>query len=253
MRAAFCLVLFAAPFVRAEEAADPAARLQALLADADAAYKDRDNPDSFKKGEAALKEALAIDAKSYGALWRMARHYFWIADGKPGGSEEKMDIGKVGWDWAEKALQVKDAVEARYYAGIACGAYGQGLGILSALSQGIEGKFKTHVEKGLAMDRKYDAAGGLNALGRFYFELPWPKHDADKSIALLKEAIQLSNNLRARVYLAETLLDEDQPKEAKKLVDEVLAAKPGAYDAPEERRAQTMARALLPAIQKELE
>ncbi len=125
--------------------------------------------------------------------------------------------------------------------------------LIAALRQGIEGKFLGHLNKAMAIDKKYDNAGPLNALGRFYFELPWPKYDGDKSIELLREAIALvPNDLRARVYLADTLLEEDEPAEAKKLLDEVLASRPG-VDPPEERRAQELAKALMPKVKKALE
>jgi hypothetical protein len=36
--------------------------------------------------------------------------------------------------------------------------------------------------------------------------------------------------------------------EAKRLLDEVVAAVPGRYDAPEERRAQALAQGLMPTV-----
>jgi hypothetical protein len=49
------------------------------------------------------------------------------------------------------------------------------------------------------------------------------------------------HNLRARVFLAELLEEEDEPEEARRLIAEVLKAAPGKYDAPEERRSKLLA------------
>jgi cytochrome c-type biogenesis protein CcmH/NrfG len=85
--------------------------------------------------------------------------------------------------------------------------------------------------------------------GRYYYELPWPKYDGEKSELSFRKALRSSpTNLRAKVYLAELYIKEDHPAEARKLLDAVLAAKIGAYDPPEERRAQGLARAALAQI-----
>jgi hypothetical protein len=56
------------------------------------------------------------------------------------------------------------------------------------------------------------------------------------------------------VYLAEVLFDEDtdNAKEALKLLDEVGAQAPGAYDAPEERLQQKVAKELKLKIEEKL-
>ena len=57
----------------------------------------------------------------------------------------------------------------------------------------------------------------------------------DKALAINPD------NLRTRVYMAQLSLRKDRPAEAKRLLDEVLRATPGKYDAPEEKRAQIIA------------
>ena len=54
--------------------------------------------------------------------------------------------------------------------------------------------------------------------------------------------------LRPRVFLASSYIDSDRFIVAKKLLDEVAAAVPGRYDAPEERRAQALAQGLMPTL-----
>jgi hypothetical protein len=83
--------------------------------------------------------------------------------------------------------------------------------------------------------------------------LPWPKYDAKKSEAAYKRALELNPyNLRARVYWAELMLEEDDPQSALRLLDEVEKATVGHYDAPEERRAKLLGQMLRPKVQEEL-
>ena len=56
----------------------------------------------------------------------------------------------------------------------------------------------------------------------------------------------------ARVYLALSYLDSGRARDAKVLLDEVNAAMPGHYDAPEERRAKTMAAGVMPELYAKL-
>jgi hypothetical protein len=59
-------------------------------------------------------------------------------------------------------------------------------------------------------------------------------------------------NLRARVYLASSYLDEDRAADAKRLLDEVAAAPGDRYDAPEERRAKAIGVGLMPRVAAKL-
>ena len=82
--------------------------------------------------------------------------------------------------------------------------------------------------------------------------MPWPKYDEDKALAAFRKALAINpHNLRARVYWAELLIREDEPEPARRLLQEVLAATPGKYDAPEERRCQVLAAAVLRSLPKQ--
>lgn len=234
--------------------AAPAADLQALLAAHDAAYKQRDDAGKFAEAKARLEQAEKLAPNDYGVLWRLARMNFWVSDDPKLKDEEKSRIGKIAWDYGDKASAANpNGVEGFYFAAIGMGNYSLGIGILRALSQGIEGKYKARLGKAAQINDAYDEGGIENAWGRFYFKLPWPKYDAERSEEHLKKALQINpHDLRGMVYLADLYLKEDKPKEAKKLIDQVLAATPNAYDPPEEKRAQELARETLPAVEKAL-
>jgi hypothetical protein len=122
------------------------------------------------------------------------------------------------------------------------GNYSLGLGIVRAIAQGIEGKFRSHIGEAERLDPRYGLGGVQNAWGGYYLTLPWPKRDVKKAAAYFRRALEINpHNLRTRVFLAQLELREDRPAEAKRLLDEVLRATPGKYDAPEEKRAQVLA------------
>jgi len=127
--------------------------------------------------------------------------------------------------------------------------YALGLGVVKALSQGMEGKFRDRLTHAQALNGSYEWGGIETAWGRFFDKLPWPKRDRKKAEEHLRKAIELNPSaLRARVYLASTYLDADRTIEAKHLLDEVAASPVGRYDAPEERRAQALAAGLMPTV-----
>jgi hypothetical protein len=240
----------AAPVPAAAPAAPPSPELAALLAEVDAAFAIRDQPGKMDASLAAVTKAEKLAPNDYEVLWRMARHYYWLADDPSISGDEKARLGKLTWDWSDRATQANPArVEGWFYGSAGVGMYSIGISIIKALLDGMESKYLDRLKKAQAADPAYYGHGADVSWGRYYYELPWPKYDWEKSEQAYKKALRSSpKNLRARVYLAELYAKEDHPAEAKKLLEAVIAAKPGEYDAPEERRAQALARAALAQI-----
>ncbi len=227
---------------------DPA--VEGLLARADAAWRRRDEPGQLDAIRKALDEAEKASPKDYGVLWRQSRLLFWSSDDPGLADDEKSQLGKKGWDYGERAAALNpNGVEGWYYAALGMGNYSLGIGVLKALGQGIEGKFKDRLGRAERIEADYHDAGIYNAWGRFYYKLPWPKYDAGKSESNLRKSLRVNpDNVRGRVYLAELYLKEDHPKEARKLLEEAAAHEPGSYDPPEERRYQKRARDLIAGL-----
>ena len=102
------------------------------------------------------------------------------------------------------------------------------------------------ISRAEALDPGYAHGAIPVAWGRYYAKLPWPKYDQKKARAAYAKAMQINPaNLRARLFLAELMIEEDQPDEGRRLLEEVVKATPGKYDAPEERRCQRLAAAAL--------
>ena len=116
-----------------------------------------------------------------------------------------------------------DGAEGKYYVALSIGAYSQSVGILKALSEGLEGQFVENLDYAMKNNEAFDRHGAHTAKGRYYWELPWPKRDLAKSKAELQQSIaQHPEHLRNYLYLAETLLKDGDAKGAKVAIDKVL-------------------------------
>jgi len=194
--------------------------------------------------EAGLQAALKATPDDYELLWRAARIRYFVADGQPNGDTKKR-LAREAWDLAERAVkQNPKGVEASYYAAVSIGGYSQAVGILSALAEGLEGKFNERLDYAVKMNPDLDHGGPLIAKGRYYFELPWPKRDLGKSAQILQKAMEKHpESLRVYVYLAETQLDDGKPAEAKATIAKALSGSI-AYDPAEGQRVKAMAKRL---------
>jgi tetratricopeptide (TPR) repeat protein len=223
---------------------EQSAELAPFLARFDEAWPRRDAPEALAAARAALDGAARVAPGAYEVLWREARYLAWLSDDTSLSTGERSRLGKRGWEVAERALKLEpDRIEGHYYAAINMGNYALGLGVLKALTQGIEGKFKERLSRAEQIDPTFDSGTIYNAWGRFYYELPWPKYSARRSEEALRRALrQNPASARARVYLAELFIKEGKTEPARNLLQEVIGSEPAAYDPPEFRRMQARAR-----------
>ena len=209
-------------------------------------WKRRDDPAVVKQLEGVLQEHLAEEPDAFETTHRVASLVAWEADGEPDGSDEKAAKGKTAWEAGDKAIQANPSdVRGHYYSGVGVGLYSEGVGILTALSQGLEGKFRERMLAALRINKDFLDGAPQVVWGRYFFKLPWPKRDPEESIKVLRVAVRTHpNNWRAKLYLADSLLLnglEGQADEAHKLVQQILDAQ-GGRDPPEEKRIKELAR-----------
>jgi hypothetical protein len=247
IRTLLVCALVSSPLVLAQSPAPADA-----IANVDELWKTRDDGASLKEADKLLSEGLKAAPNDYALLWRAARQRWWVADGA---SEEKLkkQLGKEGWNLAERALKAKPGgMEGHYYTALNIGAYSQAVGILKALSEGLEGKFVENLDAAIKADETFDRTGGRNAKGRYYWELPWPKRDLAKSYVEFDAVLKRNpEHLRAQLYKTESLLKDGKAAEAKVMVDKVLAGD-CAYDPPECKRVRTWAKPVKEKIEEEL-
>jgi tetratricopeptide (TPR) repeat protein len=216
---------------------------KAVISKVDELWKKREDPAALAESKRLLDRGLAAAPSDYDLLWRTALWNFWCSDDPKRAQDERTKFAKTGWDLGERAVAVNpNGVQGRFFAAASMGNYALGIGIMRALAQRIEGKFTTHLREAERLDPTYAHGGIPLAWGRYYARLPWPKYDEKKAIANYQRALAINpHNVRLKVFWAELLLEEDHPEQAKKMIDEALAAQPGKYDAPEERRAKALA------------
>jgi hypothetical protein len=214
----------------------------------------RDDPQVEAQIAATIKQFG--ESQDYEKLWRVARWYFWEADGAKDDATKKA-LGKAGWDAGEKAKKIDSkALEAKYWTSADIGAYSEAVGIFNALTEGLEAKFRDPLEQCVKADPNHlnaniNYVGPQTALGRYYFRLPWPKRNLGKSKTLLQLAVKVRpENLRAHYFLAETLWDDGKKAEAKAELAFIKDAS-DSYDGPEARRVKAMAAPLAEKYAKE--
>ena len=230
--------------------APAALALPAQIARIDDLHRRRDDRAAWSEEQQLVQATLARAPGDYGVLWRAARFYFWLSDDPGVTSDQRSRWGQQGWDLAERALAANpNDVAGHYWAAVCMGNYALGLGVVKALAKGMEGKFKERLKRAGELNPSYQHGSIDVAWGRFYDKLPWPKRDRGKAQEHLRKVLAgHPYNLRAKVFLASSLMEDDHPADAKRLLDEVAAAPAGRYDPPEERRAKALATGLMPGL-----
>lgn len=111
------------------------------------------------------------------------------------------------------------------------GRYGEELGGVKAAKNGIVSKVKFYTEKLYSIDKSFEDYAACLILGRMNYKAPkipfllnWPS--LEKSEKYLKEALENTDSIAAKFYLAETLYKLEKYTEAKKLFNEVLKTIP---------------------------
>ena len=218
----------------------------------DRLWHQREDPKVLEEVRNLAAAEQAKNPNDYDANWRLASVHVWEADGLPDG-DQKAKVAKQAWEIADKAAQARPKeVQGQYYAGTGLGLYSEGVGIVAALGQGLEGKFRAYSLAALRIDRDFLDGGPLMLWGRYFFKLPWPKRDVGQSIKVLTNTlVKHPNNLRVKLYLAEALLSDGKKAEAQKQLDEVAAAPPG-IDPPEDHRIKSRAAQFAKEHEKDL-
>ena len=161
----------AAPAPDASQHEGAPADLAPVLAEIDAAYEHRDDPAQLELQRSKLAEAEKLAPGNYDVLWRQARLNVWLADDPKAGGKEKERLGKIAWDYGDKATAANPGrVEGWYWGAAGMGLYGLGIGVITALKQGIEGKFKERLSTAEKIDPNYNHGGIQTAWGRLYYE-----------------------------------------------------------------------------------
>lgn len=169
------------------------------------------------------------EPKNFEAQWKAGRAHRQYADKakerqKKNWKKLSAKHGKLGMKYSARAIELEPSKpHGHHWYGSSVGTYADGVSIITALSEGLKDKTEKAFEKAYSLDKKYNEAGPVLALGRFWSVLPWPMTDNDKALKYLREFQKYyPNKAEGQIYLAEVLIDEggDAFKaEAGKLLD----------------------------------
>jgi tetratricopeptide (TPR) repeat protein len=168
------------------------------------------------------------------------------------GSRAKLDALSP----TQAAKAVGGAPEAKpilLWAAVHWGLWGDVFGRLAAARQGAGDRVRRYSETLIALDERYEDAGGHRVLGRLHTLAPkvpfvtgWI--DRGKAVSELRRAVALGpDNFDNHLFLAEALLDHqpDKAAEAREILHRLLARQPTPELVVEQEKSLANARALL--------
>jgi len=188
---------------------------------------------SYKKCINLYLKALETNPNDYEANWKCSRAYIGYGEeARKQNVEGWKDIGakygKEAMKFAQKAIeQEPNKPDGYYYYGLSVGIYSDGVSWFTALKEGLKNKVQKSFEKVYELDKMYENAGAVLALGRYWAVLPWPFRDRKKALKYYREyqaTKYFADNEEAQIYLAELLLQlkgKENKKEAKNLLKKV--------------------------------
>ena len=190
--------------------------------------------DNYRQAITIYETLLAQHPDDFDLNWKCARAYREYGEtAKKQAVEDWKHIcaetGKKGMAYAGKARAIRpDHPAGHYYYGLCVGIYSDGTSILTALKEGLKDKTQRSFEKAYELDKMYQEAGSILALGRFWAVLPWPLYNKKKSLAYYREYQQtpfFQQRAEGKVYLAELLIaigGEANQMEAKQILEAAI-------------------------------
>ncbi len=178
--------------------------------------------DSSRKALDISLKVVQQQPQSYEANWVVAKAYRLTGDQSkkanvPNWKAICKDYGKKGMAYAEKAKAIDpNKVDGHFWYAASVGTYSDGVSIITALKEGLKDKTQNGFETSYKMDKMYNDAGPVLALGRFWSVLPWPLKDKKKAVTYLEEFQKyFPNKPEGQVYLGTAYLDVKEKDKAK--------------------------------------
>jgi tetratricopeptide (TPR) repeat protein len=228
---------------------------------------------------AAYERAVEARPARLEACWKLLRALHFKGEHVARTREEKQAVFGRGREVVEKALDllgqrvggrgrldgmtpqqtaralaaVPEAAPVFLYGAIHWGLWGDAFGRVAAARQGVGDRIRHYGEVAVAIDERYETAGGHRLLGRLHTLAPriplvtgWV--DRARAVSELRRALELApGDPYNQLFLAEALL-EHQPgraDEARAILRKLVARRPSAERPVEEAKAIADARALL--------
>jgi tetratricopeptide (TPR) repeat protein len=201
-----------------------------LIGDAKALLK-QETLDSSKKALDLAIKAVQQQPQSYEANWVVAKAYRLVGDetkkaNLPNWKVVCKENGKKGMQYAEKAISIDpNKVDGHFWFACSVGTYSDGVSILTALKEGLKDKTQKGFETSYKIDKMYNDAGPVLAIGRFWSVLPWPLNDKKKALLYLEEFQKyFPNKPEGQVYLGQAYLDVKDKTKAKAILEKATSS-----------------------------
>ncbi len=235
MKKCICLLTMLVAFltISAGTAFGEADSHDALIEKADAYYR-AGGLDNYKQAIDLYKAVIAEDPEHFEAYWKLARSIREYGMehqrlGIEGFEDVCREYGQKGMAYAQKAIDLNpEHPGGHLYYGINVGIYSDGVGIITALREGLKDKTQSSFEKAYELDRYFENGAAILSLGRFWQVVPWPFRDISKSEEFYREFQKteyFDKVIEGRIYLAELLKGKRGRRhdpEAKQLLEEAL-------------------------------
>jgi tetratricopeptide (TPR) repeat protein len=208
---------------------DETNEIRQMIDKADRLYH-RSGLENYRKAAKLLEKVLEKDPDNFEAAWKCAqahRQYAKTANVRKVENREEIcrKHGRAGMECASLAQKLRpDSPAGYFFYGLNVGVYYKGVGIWTAINEGLMTKTRENFEKAYELDRSFMGGVPIVALARFWAELPWPMRKPEKALDLCREyqnSTFFDQREDAPLLLAECLLEVDKEKlkqEAKKFL-----------------------------------
>ena len=218
--------------------------IQKAIADADAAFKNREDVEKLRTAVRALGAVRDPDNRNYQVEWLFAKYSYFVGKYLPN-QDEGEDILEAGRDAGKIASRVDPNKPDGYF------WFAANLGELSKRSPVTVGfrsvnDIKEAMNKVIELQPDYQGASAYDGLGQCELATRLKGGDAEKAVEYFEKGVELApDNATTRADLAEAYLAVKKDAEARKQIDHVLQMKPNPDFMPEYRDAVEKAKKLL--------
>ena len=220
-----------------------------IPSESDNMWTKRDHNNNCEKAIKMLEKATKQMPDEFTYHWHLARFHYWAA-AEARIESEKENHARKGWEAADRANKLQPgSIEGWYWATANIGLYGEAIGTIRAIKEGLGDTYLDYANKAIEIDPLHDDGGPYRSLGRYYTKLPWPMKDLKKSMTLLEKSME-ENGARALTlyFYAEAQKDSGDKAGARKSLEKILQFEPNGNNAPEVRRYQRLSKELLEAL-----
>lgn len=215
-----------------------------MVAQADKLYVERADLARTREGILLLGRALAADAGSYDAAWRLARFNYFLGSHTPNEAESERAYEK-GIEAARRAVQLQDGKpEGHFWLGANLGGQAQksALSGLAAIDE-----IRAEMEKVIRLDEGFQGGSAYMALGQVDLEAPRLfGGDSKRAVEVLEKNLRYGeNNVLYRLRLAQAYLAVNRKEDARRELEHLLAMTPNPDYLPEYNDAVAEARKLM--------